>query len=697
VPFDPAALRRAGMAEIQRIIREVEPPKPSTRLSTLGAELDKIASRRHTPPEGLGRLIRGDLDWIVMKCLEKDRGRRYETANALAEEIQRHLKHEPVYAGPPSAGYRLRKFVRRNRAGVVAGGLVATVVIAATVGMSFLTTWALRERSRAEEAARKALYAEAEQRRLADEARFQSDRANQAYTELVEANREAWDLRVEAARTEHKLTMKIIRRTILNGKVDTLRFDAVPITELAESLSEYCADLDFDWESLEQVGIGPDTAITLQVADVPLEEALYAIVCAAGGMDTWGFRVNSYGLLFASREVVEFDLNAAQQAPEFFGRYEVRGPDKALPVRDGLLARAPLVMFVEQPLGDVLDFLRMFLQVDCTGAWDELERIGISKVTPVSCAFAGEGARGVSILDEIAARLGGNEHSVAWCIDGDRAVVSSRAALQRWSEQWPDSAVARDVQRRIWWNQYPLDPRGVAWNIVEQTSASPDRYQLAYVLARTLASNAPRQQHQLLLGTSQYRVGRFANALETLQSSGIPRNQTFGGLKCSAVIAMSLYQLGRASDAMTELDAIRHAYRNGGESFGSVPSLVREVEVLIDPTAPTIAPASPEHVALHHRITSGRRLIQRGRFDEAEADLLGVVDKCERSDSTPDHLRKKTLNSLVELYTTWHAAEPGAGYDAKAAEWQAKLEVWQATTQPATSRPSTDPPTPPPS
>jgi serine/threonine protein kinase len=100
-PFDAEELHKAGLSEMQRIIREEEPTRPSTKLSTLGESLTDVAQHRQTNPELLRKLIRGDLDWIVMKSLEKDRTRRYETAHALAEDVQRHLRDEPTLAGSP--------------------------------------------------------------------------------------------------------------------------------------------------------------------------------------------------------------------------------------------------------------------------------------------------------------------------------------------------------------------------------------------------------------------------------------------------------------------------------------------------------------------------------------------------------------------------------------------------------------------
>jgi len=136
-PFDEKVLRQAGLAEIQRIIRENDPPKPSTKFSSLGEDSTVIAQKRHTEPRTLARELRGDLDWIVMKCLEKDRTRRYATANGLSLEIERYLHHEPVLAGPPSAMYRLRKFVRRNRVGVLATSFMALVLGAGIAAVSW--------------------------------------------------------------------------------------------------------------------------------------------------------------------------------------------------------------------------------------------------------------------------------------------------------------------------------------------------------------------------------------------------------------------------------------------------------------------------------------------------------------------------------------------------------------------------------
>jgi len=131
-PFAVKRLRAAALDEMLRIIREEEPPKPSTRLSTT-EQIASIAAQRKIEPARLTGLLRGELDWIVMKALEKDRTRRYETASGLARDIQRYLDGDPVEAGPPSAVYRLRKFARKHRAALATAAAFLAVLVVATV------------------------------------------------------------------------------------------------------------------------------------------------------------------------------------------------------------------------------------------------------------------------------------------------------------------------------------------------------------------------------------------------------------------------------------------------------------------------------------------------------------------------------------------------------------------------------------
>jgi serine/threonine protein kinase/WD40 repeat protein len=139
-PFTAKELRGAAFTEMLRMIREVEPPKLGTKISSSNS-LPAIAAVRRTEPRKLAQIVRGELDWITMKALEKDRSRRYETANGLAMDIQRYLNDEPLAASPPSAGYRLQKFVRRHRGRVLAASIVLLTLVAGLATSLTMLAW----------------------------------------------------------------------------------------------------------------------------------------------------------------------------------------------------------------------------------------------------------------------------------------------------------------------------------------------------------------------------------------------------------------------------------------------------------------------------------------------------------------------------------------------------------------------------
>jgi serine/threonine protein kinase/tetratricopeptide (TPR) repeat protein len=224
-PFDKDRLHDASYDEMRRIIREEEPPRPSSRISTLAANLaTTIAERRHSDARRLSQTVRGELDWIVMKCLEKDRNRRYETANALALDIDRCLNDEPVRACPPSAAYRLEKFARRNRPVLVTAGLVAAALLVGTV----LSVWqaarakhaetlAKEARAKAEANALKArqavdeMYTQVAEKWLAHQSQMEPvqreflEKALRFYTHFAEATGAEPAVRLETARAYRRI------------------------------------------------------------------------------------------------------------------------------------------------------------------------------------------------------------------------------------------------------------------------------------------------------------------------------------------------------------------------------------------------------------------------------------------------------------------------------------------------------------
>jgi len=148
-PFAHEELLKIGEEEMRRLIRKVDPPRPSTKLSTAD-DLPNVAANRSIEPARLSKLLQGELDWVVMKALEKDRTRRYETANGFARDIQRYLADEVVEARPPSRSYRLKKFVKRNKVQVIAASLVFFALVAGIAGTTFGMIRAEQRRQEAE-------------------------------------------------------------------------------------------------------------------------------------------------------------------------------------------------------------------------------------------------------------------------------------------------------------------------------------------------------------------------------------------------------------------------------------------------------------------------------------------------------------------------------------------------------------------
>jgi non-specific serine/threonine protein kinase/serine/threonine-protein kinase len=210
-PFDRDRFRQAGYDEVRRIIRDEEPPRPSARLSTLSQTAATVSTQRQSDPRRLSQLLRGELDWVVMKCLEKDRNRRYETAGSLARDVARYLHDEPVQACPPSVTYRARKFARRNKGAlaVAAALFLAVAVVASSIG------WIASDR-----AAQRAALSQKVPGALSEATQLQ---AQGKYAEALEAVKRAEALLVDGFSDEVNQDVRELRRDLEM----TLRLESV--------------------------------------------------------------------------------------------------------------------------------------------------------------------------------------------------------------------------------------------------------------------------------------------------------------------------------------------------------------------------------------------------------------------------------------------------------------------------------------
>jgi serine/threonine protein kinase/tetratricopeptide (TPR) repeat protein len=325
-PLDARRLRKAALAEVVRIIQQEEPSRPSTRLSTDEA-LPSLAALRKTEPKRLTALLRGELDWVVMRCLEKQRDRRYETANGLARDVQRYLADEPVEARPPSAGYRLRKFLKRNKGPVVAVSLLVLALLAGILG----TTWGLIEARQQEHEAR-------HQERLAreeaeDKERARQDEATQrAIAEAQKVKAEQAAEAEKAARTQaQKRLSQIEKANAILGSI----FDNLDPREIAQAQRPLQAILV---EKLDQ-------------AVAQLEgEAIGDSLVVAEMQTRFGFSLMGLGAFDKAIVLQEKALatHRAELGPDhpktlrsmnnLAGAYQFAGkPDRALPLLDATL------------------------------------------------------------------------------------------------------------------------------------------------------------------------------------------------------------------------------------------------------------------------------------------------------------------------------------------------------------------------
>jgi serine/threonine protein kinase/tetratricopeptide (TPR) repeat protein len=232
-PFPRKDVEGAGVLEFLRVIREEEPPRPSARL-TVVADLPALAARRGTEAARLPRLIRGDLDWITLKALEKDRARRYETADGLAADVGRYLTDEPVVAGPQSAAYRLRKFVRRNRAAVAASAGIAASLVAGTLIATRQAYRALRAERAADAERRVAVASEA---RAVSEAKRAGEEADVSQAVIDFVRQDIMEQATAYQHVEHgqPVVRDMTLRTALERaarKIDS-RFAGKPLAEAA--------------------------------------------------------------------------------------------------------------------------------------------------------------------------------------------------------------------------------------------------------------------------------------------------------------------------------------------------------------------------------------------------------------------------------------------------------------------------------
>jgi eukaryotic-like serine/threonine-protein kinase len=622
-PFDSKALRGVGFAEIQRTLREDEPPRPSSRISSLGAGSTVSATNRRVDSRSLEKALAGDLDWITMKALEKDRVRRYDTAHALALDVERHLNDEPVMAGPPSALYRMKKLVHRHRGYFLAAGAVAVALVLGVIG----TSWALLQAVRAE---RQTAIAESVNAFLNED--------------LLAAARPS------AARGQGK---DITMRAVLDVAAE--RIDAASKTGgrfAGEPLVEASIRSTLGHTYL-QLGEYP-------VAEPQLKRALELRRAALGDEHPDTARMmNGLGLLHSSQGRLDEAEPLYRQAHQISQR--LLGPDHpdalrhemnlatlfrakgryqdAEPLYQHNLEAKQRVLGAEDPSTlDLMGNLANFFQE--TGRYDKAETLHRQELE-IRRRIQGEKAPGtVSSMNNLANDLG---------------------ALGRFSEAVPLMQRTLELKIGLYGEAHPTTLNSV-YNLAEfqvemgrDAAAEPLHRQTLDGRTRALGTRHERTiNSRERLANTLANLGRFAEAERLAAAAAAQGAESLGERHLSTLFpqdtrAVALLGLGRADEAEA--------------------TLRRVLSVLDDKKAKGEDIGEGDELSALARLHLGMALAALGRRAEAEALLISAIPPMPPGIASTS----RAVRFLVDFYDDWNRAQPDPARAARAAEWRQRL------------------------
>jgi serine/threonine protein kinase/tetratricopeptide (TPR) repeat protein len=730
-PFDERSLRAAAFSEVQRILREVEPPKPSTRLGRLGEDLTAVASRRNSDPIRLARQVRGDLDWIVMKALEKERARRYETANGLARDIERHLLDEPVTVGPPSRSYRVRKFVRRNRRMVLAVSAVGLALVLGIAGTSTGLVRALRERTRADDAraaeTKEREHAEAEAARsrlVLDVMRdllqpSQTRDSTGAPLSFVERVREV--SRSVARRVGDRAEAESQVRSLLGGTFEILEADQDAELEFQRVLS------------LQRRLHGElDPAVTSALTE------LYRATSVHGGAARAASLVRD-----AVEQVVAAGRDEEPEMAELLqllARAQIGTGELAAAEANSRRALVLRERFGGHHQIAVANSLELLATIALrTHRWKEAAAFGAESLA-LYRSLKGELARSTSdrVLDlaQVARESG----------DRAGAIVILRDSVQRARDAMPAAPSIEQefaLARRLTWeavflgtvpDRLPemeaaileslrvhgrigdLDPVGHGEDLIYlgilcwiEGRLDEAEAHLRESLAMARTHEGERGQHwaaAALTGLSLVSCGqgRFEEAVvesrEAFATTAKYATRPFWTVwLCGYELAMAVRLGGDVEEARSIEGRMAAMIPKAGviRTYAVALRTARVGEYLIDQAEfdraePILAECDriwrdigPEHWR-HHELQCAlaRCLAAQARFDQGEPLLVEGLVCLEADPATPPETWRRALRHAIDFYAGWDAAEAGKGHDLQLAEWDrrlAALDSWRAPSE----------------
>ena len=661
-PFESVSIRGAAHAEIQRILREVEPPRPSACLSRSQDTLNEVAAHRRTDPVHLARQLRGELDWIVMKAIEKDRSRRYETANGLAMDIRRYLSGQPVLAAPPSAVYRMRKFVRQHRGAVAAGILLAISLLVGMAGFAWQASIATRQARIAEQRASE----------LEQVSSFQAEMLGQ----------------VDPTRAGVMLTEDVLAKfeehLLASGMPEPER---IAQTQVFEQLWLRVNATDAASELINRTILVPAvTALDRRFQDQPLVDASLRQVLAE--------RYQGMGMADAAlplqRRVLEVrrkhlgdghpqTVHAISRTAELL---DAQGKLKeAEPYyREALdLGRRKLGNEHPQTLTAISN---MGTFHHSQGQWELAEPL-LREALDARRRVLGESHR-----DTLASfnNLGGLFHFQGRLQEAEpyyrKAAEGSRAAL---GDDDPDTLAMQINLAALLIGQSRFDEaRAITVDALERAR-------------RVLGELHPHTLYLISnLGVLLQRQAKLAEAEPYLREAlrlrrralGDDHPTTLGSIRNLGVLLQLAGKLPEAEVLLRDVFERRSRLR-GPEHAATIESLGELASVLVDrgEFAQALSLLSPREAAARaafqgseeselgaYLLALGAAQTGQARFEVAERNLLEAHDDLGKSPGAEERRLRECAQALVSLYRAWNSAEPGRGHAEQAAEWKQTLD-----------------------
>jgi len=634
LPFDPKSLRAAGHAAIQKMIREMDPPRPSTRLSSLGAEGSKIAEARRADVNELASNLRSELEWIPLKAMRKERTERYRTASELSDDIAHYLNHRPLIAGPESTAYRLKKFIRRNRIGVLAGVAVFAALLLGMAGTAWQFMEARTQARRADERAAAAETAQTAEHARADELEkvsdFQADmlaqvnptEAGKRLTEDV-ANRFAEALK-KAGVPDSQRAAEAAAFAEYWGRVnatDAARelIDTTILKPAVEAIDRQFKDQPAVDAQLRQVLAAQYRDLGLHAAAAPLQQAALETRRRVLGEDhrQTMFSISSTGILLQAQGRLAEAEGYFREAIEKSER--VNGQDH--PSTHSYLANLGSVLMAKGDLAGAETIYR--------------ETLDYSR------------------------RLNGEDHpATLTSLNNLGGLLAEQGKLAEAEPYWRE---ALEKRRRVLGAEHrdtldSINNLGYLFQAQGKLEEAEPYYREAVEKSRRALGEAHPRTLLCLnnLGTLLKALDRFAEAERCLSEVLEVRRRTLGGDHVDTLISLS-------NMGVIFMDQGRYVE---AEPY-SREALSKFQRVFGAEHANTIAAM----------VNVGRLLLEQGKFAEAEAVLLPGAPIAETALPRRHRTRLAVLELLSEMYDSWDKAEPGKGHDDKAAEWKAKLDA----------------------